>query len=204
MAARAPRRRRDNAPAPSRDDSAKRTSIATRTDRGPLPDELHERESHRADHRVDLEPGGHGLPRFCCRISTLASRRRISRKSSSRRRPRRKCLNDELGSGSTERPVEQIGQQVPLCLVLGMPGAVQMLPPMVFARGQPLLGHHLQRLEGGGVPNASRVGHLVVDFAHRARAARPEHAENRQLRIGRLRHLRHAGSIPTIIIVCQR
>ena len=66
-----------------------------------------------------------------------------------------------------------------------MPGLVDVRAVRVVAPDEAFFCHDLQQLERRRVGRRPLARQHVVDLTHSARAARPEHAQNRELAVGR-------------------
>jgi hypothetical protein len=76
-------------------------------------------------------------------------------------------------SGRTaESPSQQVAGNLPLRLLFGRAGLVDVRSETLAADEQTLLGHQLHRLQRGGV--ADVLAEFVVDFPHRRHSQAPE------------------------------
>src|SRR5262249_23287205 len=117
-----------------------------------------------------------------------------------RRRPGRiQRLEDELGGRPVEHALEEVGDELPLGLILCIRGLVDVRSRRLVAMDEALLGHDLKELENRRV--AGVAAHLFGDLPNRAWAAGPEDAENRELGVSWLAarglHRRHHLRYPS-------
>src|SRR5262245_22290642 len=87
---------------------------------------------------------------------------------------RRKRLHDQLRRRSIERALDEIVDELALCLVFAERGAVHVRAGRLVASHEPLLRLDLQQLEDGGIPDVAI--HRAGDLLDGAGAAAQQHA----------------------------
>src|SRR5271157_3160212 len=98
----------------------------------------------------------------------------------------RQGAHHQASGRTAESPFQQVARDLPLRLLLGDAGLVDLRSEALAANEQALFRHQLHLLQGGGV--AVALAELVVDFPHGGRSQPPEDGKNVEFGGGRKCH----------------
>jgi hypothetical protein len=112
-------------------------------------------------------------------------------------------LQNKVTGGAVEEPVHEIADEVPLGLLGGDAGLVDVTAAFLGAADEAFLGHDLEKPQDGGV--GERFIATGVDgiehIANGRRAAVPEHAHDGELAVGGARKRRWFLAHGTLLLM---
>src|SRR5687767_1595918 len=83
-------------------------------------------------------------------------------------------LQNESGRRSAESAIDEVFEELPLCLLLAGERSIHMRASRLVTFDQALVGHDLHQLERGGVAGVAGAGLCFVYLAHGRRSAFPQ------------------------------
>ncbi len=136
-----------------------------------------------------------GLLALLARFAVLGLRRypELNARIVRRRDPaRRRRAHHQASSGTAEGSLQEIRRDLPLCLLFGEAGLVNMGSEPLSPDEQTLFGHQLHGLQRGGVTVV--FAELVMDFPHGRHSQGPDNGKNIEFGVGWKGHWRSVAT----------